>query len=1054
METVARSMTSVSPRLRRQAVTIALLCCCGGLVGIAAGEESRPDYNRDIRPILSNYCYTCHGPDEQKRQTELRLDQQSSATRKLNTGIVAVVAGNSAESELYQRIISTDNTARMPPPDSEKTLSAAQIKLIKDWIDGGAVWQGHWSFQAPQLTAAPPVRQADAVVRNAIDHFVLDRLDREGLRQSPQADRATLCRRVTLDLTGLPPTLEEVDAFLADESAEAYEKLVDRLLQSPHYGEHQARAWLDMARYGDTHGLFLDNERSLWPYRDWVIRAFNRNLPFDQFTIEQLAGDLLPAPTRDQRIATGFNRCNVTTNEPGSIVEEARVRNAADRVETTAKVWLGLTAQCAACHDHKFDPLSQAEFYQLFAYFANGTDKPLDDNALLPPPFIQVPTPEESRRQEELRQQVASKELALRQQVSAFAYQEPAGTHDLTTASGPEEIVWIDDALPSGAVPQGDEQAASWKWITKDAGPVFAGERSNTRTAKGLGQHYFTGAKPGLKIAAHDKLFAYVYLDPANPPRTVMLHVIDASYSHRAYWGENLVTVDQDNSPGRKLMGPLPETGKWVRLEVPVADVGLQPGTELHGWNFVQFDGTVYWDKAGIVTTSKPLTHFASQRVWEAQEKAREKSTLPADVLMLIKLEAAQRTAEQQQRLRDYFIEFAHSGSRERLEPFKQEVARAKQAYADHEKQIASTMVMEERPGAAAEVFVLTRGEYDKPDKNRKVLPNVPAALPPLPAAAPANRLALAKWLCAPEHPLTARVTVNRFWQQLFGIGLVATSEDFGAQGEWPSHPELLDWLALDFVEHGWDVKRTIKQMVLSATYRQDSHVTPELARRDRENRLLARGPRFRADAEVVRDATLAVSGLLSSQIGGRSVRPYQPPGIWEVVAHSTSNTSKYQRGTGEALFRRSLYTFWKRTAPPPGLMVFDAPTRDTCTARRPRTNTPLQALALMNDEQYIEAARKLAERILKEGGPSPELRVAYGFHLVTARRPEPGEVTVLLRVLERSRERFQRDRTAAEQLLAVGESPKNSQLDLLEHAAYTLVANLLLNLDETITKE
>ncbi|MDB5335022.1 MAG: Planctomycete cytochrome, partial [Planctomycetaceae bacterium] len=377
-----------------------------------------------------------------------------------------------------------------------------------------------------------------------------------------------------------------------------------------------------------------------------------------------------------------------------------------------------------------------------------------------------------------------------------------------------------------------------------------------------------------------------------------------------------------------------------------------------------------------------------------------------------------------------------------------------KKAYDDHEKQIASTMVMEERPGAAAEVFVLTRGEYDKPDKNRKVLPNVPAALPRLPAEAPANRLALARWLCAPEHPLTARVTVNRYWQQLFGIGLVGTSEDFGAQGEWPSHPELLDWLALDFIEHGWDIKRTLKQIVLSATYRQDSHVTSDLARRDRENRLMARGPRFRADAEVVRDVTLATSGLLTLQIGGRSVRPYQPPGIWEVVAHSSSNTSKYQRGTGEALFRRSLYTFWKRTAPPPGLMVFDAPTRDTCTARRPRTNTPLQALALMNDEQYIEAARKLAERILREGGTTPESRLTYGFRLVTARHPEAAETAVLTRVLDRSRERFQQDKSAAEKLLAVGESPRNAQLDPIEHAAYTLLANLLLNLDETITKE
>ena len=1011
---------------------------------LALAAEPKPDYNRDIRPILSNYCYTCHGPDEKTRQTELRLDRQDSSIVKLNTGIVAIVAGKSDDSEIYQRIISTDPTEKMPPPDSGKSLSPEQIRLVKDWIDQGAVWQGHWSFQSPRQTPAPSVKQTGAVVRNAIDHFVLERLDREGLPQSREADRATLCRRVTLDLTGLPPTLADVDAFLADQSPDAYERLVDRLLESPHYGEHMARSWLDIARYGDTHGLFLDNERSLWPYRDWVIRAFNTNLPFDQFTIEQLAGDLLPSPTLDQRIATGFNRCNVTTNEPGSIDEEARVRNAADRVETTAKVWLGLTAACAACHDHKFDPLSQAEFYQLFAYFANGSEKPLDGNALLPPPFVQVPTVEEARRKAELTQQVAAKEQALRQKVAQINYVEPTGAPE-PGAPATEEIVWIDDGLPAGAVPQGDEKAESWKWVTKGAAPVFSGERANTRTSKGLGQHYFTGAKPGLRIAEKDILFAYVYLDPANPPRT---------FAHRAYWGENLVNIDQDNTPGRKPMGPLPEVGKWVRLEIPAADIGLKPGTELQGWNFVQFDGTVYWDKAGVVTSRQPPTHFASQRAWEEVEKARDKSTLPADVLTIVKLEPAKRSPEQLQRLRDYFVEFAHSGSREIFATLHQDLAAVKKSYDDHEKQIASTMVMDERSGPPIDVFVLTRGEYDKPDKTRKVVPNVPAALPALPANAAPNRLTLARWLCSPEHPLTARVTVNRFWQQLFGIGLVATTEDFGAQGEWPSHPELLDWLALDFIEHGWDVKRTMKQMVLSATYRQDSSVSADLARRDRENRLLARGPRFRVDAEVVRDMTLATSGLLSTQIGGRSVRPYQPPGIWEIVAHTSSNTSKYERAKGDALFRRSLYTFWKRTAPPPGLMVFDAPTRDTCTARRPRTNTPLQALALMNDEQYIEAARKLAERILREGGTTAETRLTYGFRLVTARQPEAAEISVLSRVLERSLQRFQTDRTAADKLLAAGESPRNPELDIMEHAAYTMLANLLLNLDESITKE
>ena len=660
--------------LKQLRYLVLLVGLSGTFHSTAPAAEPVPDYNRDIRPILSNYCYTCHGPDEQKRQTELRLDQRESAFAKVNTGIVAVVPGRSAESELYARIISTQEGVRMPPADSGKALSAAQIKLIKDWIDSGANWQGHWSFQKPQPKALPPVPSAPAVVQNAIDLFVLDRLQREGLTSSPEADKATLCRRVTLDLTGLPPALDALDAFLADDSPDAYERLVDRLLESPHYGEHMARSWLDVARYGDTHGLFLDNERSLWPYRDWVIRAFNSNIPFDQFTIEQLAGDLLPSPTLEQRIATGFNRCNVTTNEPGSIVEEARIRNAVDRVETTVKVWLGLTAGCAACHDHKFDPLTQTEFYQLFAYFANSTDKPLDENALLPPPFVQVPTPEETRRKSELTQQIAAHEQQLREQIAAYHYTEPTSTPE-PVLTAPQDVVWIEDSLPSGAQPQGDDKADSFKWGMKPGTPVYSGEKSHGRTSKGLGQHYFTGAKPGLKVAEKDVLFTYVYLDPANPPKTIMLQVIDDSWLHRAYWGENLINVDQDNTPARKPMGPLPELGKWVRLEVPAADIGVKPGSELQGWAFIQFDGTVYWDQSGVTNAAPPQTHFASQLAWEQIEKGREKSTLAADLLAIIKLDPAARNDAQRRQLRDYFIEHAHTGSRDIVAPLQLQLA-------------------------------------------------------------------------------------------------------------------------------------------------------------------------------------------------------------------------------------------------------------------------------------------------------------------------------------------------------------------------------------------
>ncbi len=847
----------------------------------AHGADEQVNYNRDIRPILSNTCYKCHGPDEKERQAGLRLDTEEGSRLKLESGEAGIVPKQSDKSAVYQRIVTTDADLKMPPADSGKTLKPNEVELIKKWIDQGGSYAKHWSFLPPERAPLPEVAHREAV-KNPIDQFVIARLEREGLAPSPQADKETLLRRVTLDLTGLPPTLSDLDRFLADDSPEAYERVVDRLLDSPHYGEHMARYWLDAARYGDTHGLHLDNERSLWPYRDWVINAFNKNMPFDQFTVEQLAGDLLPNATVQQKVATGFNRCNVTTGEGGTIEEEFRVRYAVDRVETVSAVWMGLTLGCAVCHEHKFDPVTQKEFYQLFAYFNNLTERGLDGNVLVPPPFTKVATPEQQTKLDELRARVTPIEKS------------------------------IQDALAQVA-----------------------------------------------------------YTDPRD------------------------------------------QTG-------------------------------------GAAVENKPATSAESLLLWEEEQRAAEKSSAPKQVVEAIKVERGKRTPEQQKLIRNHYLEHVCATTRSTFDPLHKQLDEAKKAVEDFDKTIPVSMIMEDAP-EKRETFVLIRGNYDQ--HGEKVAAGVPAAFNPLPKDAPPNRLALARWLVDPNHPLTARVTVNRFWQQYFGVGIVKTAEDFGSQGEYPSHRELLDWLARDIIEGGWNVKRLQKLIVMSGTYRQSSHVTPELLQKDVENRLLSRGPRFRMDAEMVRDSALATSGLLDQRIGGKSVKPYQPSGLWEAISYTSSNTANFKKDEGNDLYRRGLYTFWKRTSPPPSMITFDAPSRESCTVSRSRTNTPLQALVLMNDEQYVEAARNFARRILKEGGTTPEARMVFAFRLATSRKPRADEVEVLNRVLQQQLEDFRADKEASEKLLQVGDSPRDPSFDAPELAAWTMIANVLLNLDETVTK-
>jgi uncharacterized protein DUF1553/uncharacterized protein DUF1549/cytochrome c len=854
------------------ATSLAIAAPCSA--GIPATRHV--NFSRDIRPILSNTCYKCHGPDEQGRKAGLRLDTKAGAYAKLESGDVAIVPGSSTKSAMYQRLTSHDADVKMPPPDSGKTVSAEQIELIKQWIDEGAEFHPHWSFVPPQHRPAPAIKESNAA-RNPIDRFSVARLEEEGLHPSAEADKTTLIRRVTLDLTGLPPTIREVDAFLSDHSANAYEKLVDRLLASPQYGEQMTRYWLDAARYGDTHGLHLDNERSIWPYRDWLIRSFNSNEPYDQFTVEQLAGDLLPNPTIDQRVATGFNRCNVTTGEGGAIDEEFYVRYAVDRVQTTGTVFLGLTLGCCVCHDHKFDPITQKEFYRFFGYFGSLTEQPMDRNALLPPPSIRVGLAAEEGNVNRLKKDIANAESAIRTALKEFQYKEPA--------------------LETPASKARETSLLAWQ-----------------------------------NAAAHE--------NPALYPR-------------------------------------------------PVARVlGIKP------------------------------------------EK---------------------RAGRQKQVLRDYFVENVYPGSRSIFVPLHARLEVARRRLAEVDENSPSTMVMKDMP-TRRDIFVLIRGAYDR--KGEKVLPGVPAAITPaLPANAPLNRLALARWIVDSRNPLPARVIVNRLWQHYFGTGIVKTAEDFGAQGEWPTHPELLDWLATEFEQSGWNVKRMQRLIVTSATYRQSSHVSASLVQRDPENRLLARGPRFRMDAEMVRDEALAVSGLLVTKVGGKSVKPYQPPGLWEAIGYSGSNTVHFVQDHGDALYRRSLYTFWKRTSPPPSLTTFDAPSREECVVRRGRTNTPLQALALLNEEQYVEAARHLAERMMREGGQKSADRIALGFRLATSRQPTDDELRIFQTLYDAQSAAYGQNPQAATKLLGVGESPHDGTLNACELAAWTMVANVILNLDETVTK-
>jgi hypothetical protein len=1021
-----------------------------------------PDFSRDILPILSDNCFSCHGPDAKSREADLRLDQQESALR---TEKPIIVPGKTGDSELMKRILSTDPEAVMPPPKSGRKLTPSQKDLLKAWIDSGAKWGKHWAFEPIRRPIVPSLKSQSAPVKNPIDSFIRARLEREGLTPSPEAPKHTLLRRVTLDLTGLPPSLEELDAFLADQSPDAYEKVVDRLLKSPRFGERMVWEWLDAARYADTNGYQGDPTRTMYFWRDWVIDALNNNLPFDQFTIEQLAGDQLPNPTQQQLIATGFHRNHMINGEGGRIAEESRVDYVQDRVETTGTVWMGLTFNCCRCHDHKFDPLAQKEYYQLSAFFNSIEESGANDAGGLANPIITFAGPEQQKKLDELRaaETVANKsrdeldrklrdsqtewEKSVVASGSAAEPQWSALRFESLTSEAGATLKTLDDrsVLASGDNPAKDNFELVLK--TKLSGLTaiqLEALPDDSLVNKGPGR-----ADNGNFVLSEIKLFLNDkpvelsairadYEQPNFPPANAVDGRNDTGWAIASEFGKPHVALFEPRMP----ITPSGETAVRVRLEFQTIHIAHVLG------------------RFRLSLTNSPI---ASLR------------PMPAAVREALNIAPDKRNDTQKKAVTEFYL-----NNEPTLLTARRTADDAKKAREAFEKSLPRTMVMRER-AQPRDTFILVRGAYDK--YADKVSHGLPAVLPQ-PAEPATNRLALARWLMSTDHPLTARVTVNRYWQTFFGTGLVKTTEDFGVQGEKPSHPELLDWLASEFAESRepsaesrdpflndqlanprWNVKRLIRLIVNSATYRQassrnrirensdrsaDDLISHEINfERDPDNRLLARGPRYRLPSWMIRDQALAASGLLVEKQGGPPVKGYQPPGIWE---EATFGRIGYQQDTGEALYRRSLYLFWRRIVGP--TIFFDVATRQTCQVKVARTNTPMHALVTLNDVTFVEAARALAQRVLLGPATDDESRLNEAFRRCTSRPPQPNELAVLSRRLQSLREFFANDAAAAKRLIAVGDSKPSDKLQPADLAAFTSVASLLLNLDETISKE
>jgi hypothetical protein len=1050
-----------------------------GLVSARADNPPAPatpapsgklEYNRDIRPILAENCFACHGTDSAARKAGLRLDQRDSAIDK-----GAIEPGKPDKSELVERInLPEDDKQAMPPAKSHKTLKPEQKETLKRWIAQGAEYQAHWSLIVPQRPTVPDV-PAEWRPRNPIDNFVFAELAKHGLSPNPEADRATLARRLALDLTGLPPDPADADEFINDRSPDYYERYVDKLMRSPQWGEHRGRYWLDAARYADSNGIHFDNYREMWSYRDWVINALNQNMKFDEFTIEQLAGDLLPNATLDQKIATGFNRCNITTNEGGAIAEEYLVLYTRDRTETVSQVWMGLTLGCAVCHNHKFDPVSQKDFYSMAAFFNNTTQNAMDGNVSDTPPVIQVPRAEDRGRFERIGKEIA----ATKQELEARKNAARGDFDNWLTTVKPEQVAGLiptDKLHLLAKLTEGQGKAVKLAVDGKERSAEFEPGAGYTWGNGKPNQKGLTVLQSGPAIELADvgdfdadKPFSYgawVKLSKRNTFGAIAAKMDTPANGYRGWdlWaqsdrvGTHIISKWQEDALKAVAKTPL-KVNEWTHVFVTYDGSKKVSGVKVY-YNGQPQPVDVEADALkGTIKNKVPFTlgqRYKEQRVagvslydLRMYGKALSgvevgqlaKSGTAADVLAK---PPDKRTKKETDELFDWWLVTSDKPYLEidgKLSKLQQEEAairsRGTVAHVSAEKNMMP------------EAYILSRGEYDR--RKDKVGPATPEALPPFPADLPRNRLGFAKWLIRPDQPLTARVTVNRFWQELFGTGIVRTSGDFGITGEPPSHPELLDWLAVEF-RQDWDIKKFFKLLVTSATYRQSAAVTKEKLEKDPHNRYYSRGPRFRLDAEMLRDYALAVSGLLVKKIGGPSVKPYQPEGVWEAVAMIGSNTRDYKRDNGDKLYRRSMYTFWKRAAPPASMEVLNAPNRETCAVRRERTNTPLQALVTLNDVQFVEAARVLAESAIKSGD-TDEKRLTFVAKRLLARPFTPRELPVVKESLAALVADYKEKPAEAKKLIAFGESKADAKLDPATLAAWTMLCNELLNLDEVLNK-
>lgn len=1025
-------------------------------------------YNRDIRPILAENCFSCHGPDSAARKADLRLDKPATEAA-IKSGSAAIIPGKPEASEMIKRILGQGSL--MPPAYTHKNLKPAQIATLKAWVAQGAKYEPHWAYIPPKKSALPTVKLS-SWPRNGIDYFILAKLESLGLTPAAEADRRTLARRLSLDLTGLPPDPADVDHFVADKSPKAYESLVDKFLASPRFGEHRGRYWLDAARYADTNGIHFDNYREIFSYRDWVIRAFNANMPFDEFTIEQLAGDLLPNPQTSQLIATGFTRCNITTNEGGAIDEEYKVLYARDRTETTATVFMGSSLGCCVCHDHKYDPFTMKDFYSFSAFFNNTTQAAMDGNVKDTAPVIPVSLPEDTARLAALKVEIpaARKLVDDRKAASRADFDNwiKAAKWDTASASIPTNglKVYLPLNEGDGSVLTASVNGAEQKLTTAVAPAWDNGQVSAKAFQRKSGSVVELPTAGDFEATQSFSYAAWIKL-PANGAGGSIIARMDDQHDFRGWdlWLEN-------DKIASHIINKWPDTALKVVSRNPMSRNQwhhvciVYPGTSRAGDVKVYVDGAMTpFDIAsdslkGSIKTAVPF------KLGQRHTTAGVDGVSIQDVRVYDRALGAAEAAGIMGGTRVAYLVGRGSAlaGNEREEVYTWWLGSQDAQYRTYQTKLAAletenTQIMQrgtvahiaqEKPTPAM-AFILNRGEYDK--RRDQVAPATPASLITPPADYPKNRLGLAKWIVMPGNPLTARVTVNRFWQEVFGVGIVRTAGDFGVNGEIPVNQALLDWLAVDFRENDWNVKRFFKQLVMSATYRQAAIITPEKKRLDAENRYCSRGPRFRMDAEVIRDYALAAGGLLSSKIGGPSVRPYQPDGVWEAVAMIGSNTRDYRRDSGESLYRRSMYTFWKRAAPPASLDVFNAPSRETCTVRRDRTNTPLQALVTLNDIQYVEAARNLAQRALLQGGSTDTARENFIAKRLIARPFTPAEQAIVQKSLASLTAHYKGDLKDAQMLITTGESKPDPTIPAEKLAAWTMLSNQLMNLDEVLNK-